>query len=523
MDALHLIRQGLQLLADKKPEQAEGISRTLLAQLPDLPPVSYFACEVALYQGRFTEALQYIGRAIELDGGAPALHLKKAQVELMLRQGIAAQESAKAAAALKPEDAGIQFQAAQIFSQADNPAGAEDYFAKAKSLGADNPHFLFELAKNCYYCGDMESAEDAVSRFLTQVPDHGEALMLRAKLKKQTPEANHTIMLQAVLGQKLGWKDEVGAAYALAKEQEDIGNYDAAFAALKRGADIQRGHLRYDISAEVQNMTDVANAFTKEAFDKIPAGTSEDAPIFVVGMPRTGTTLVERILGNHRDVTPGGELNDFSMAMRAVINAHITQHPDRNLNPLSAALEADYSRMGELYLQNVHGMIGGAKRFTDKLPFNFLYCGLIKKALPNARIIHLVRDPLDTCFAVYKTLFNQAYFFSYDMSDLAEYYVAYHQLMAHWRTVMPDDILDVSYEALVAAPKTEGKRIAKHCGLSWSDELTTVEKSTSASSTASAAQIREPIYTSSVHNWRNFEKHLSVLQEKLTAAGLING
>eukprot|EP00657_Telonema_sp_P-1_P012783 TRINITY_DN9579_c0_g1_i1.p2 TRINITY_DN9579_c0_g1~~TRINITY_DN9579_c0_g1_i1.p2 ORF type:complete len:211 (-),score=82.15 TRINITY_DN9579_c0_g1_i1:111-743(-) len=163
---------------------------------------------------------------------------------------------------------------------------------------------------------------------------------------KRQPEANHTIMLQAVLGQKLGWKDEVGAAYALAKEQEDIGNYDAAFAALKRGADIQRGHLRYDISAEVQNMTDVANAFTKEAFDKIPAGTSEDAPIFVVGMPRTGTTLVERILGNHRDVTPGGELNDFSMAMRAVINAHITQHPDRNLNPLSAALEADYSRMG---------------------------------------------------------------------------------------------------------------------------------------------------------------------------------
>ncbi|WP_262693019.1 tetratricopeptide repeat-containing sulfotransferase family protein [Kordiimonas aestuarii] len=521
MDALQLIRQGLQLLADKQPEKAEGISKALLAQFPDLPPVCYFACEVALYRGSFTEALKYISRAIELDSGAPALHLKKAQVELMLRQGMQAQESAKAAAALKPEDAGVQFQAGQIFMRADNPTGAEGYLTKAKSMGLDSPHFLFELAKNRYYCGDMTGAEDAVSRFLAKAPGHGEALMLRAKLKKQTPADNHTTVLQAVLGQKTVWKDEVGASYALAKEQEDLGNYEEAFAALKRGADVQRAHLRYDVGSEVQNMTDITTTFTKQAYDSMAAGATVDAPIFIVGMPRTGTTLVERILGNHADVTSGGELNDFSLAMRAVINTHIVQNPDKGLNPLSAALEADYTRMGELYLQNVHGMIGKAGRFTDKLPFNFLYCGLIKKALPNAKIIHLVRNPMDTCFAVYKTLFNQAYFFSYDMSELAEYYIAYHKLMTHWSALLPDDILDVSYEKLVTSPKSEGKRIAEHCGFAWSNDLAAVEKSATASSTASAAQIREPIYTSSVENWRNYENHLGPLHDKLEAAGLI--
>ncbi|WP_417450471.1 tetratricopeptide repeat-containing sulfotransferase family protein [Kordiimonas sp.] len=522
MDALQLIRQGLQLLADQKPEKAEEISAALLTQQSHLPPVNYFACEVALYQGRFTEAHRHIGRAIELDGAAPALHLKKAQVELMLRQGVLAQESAKIAAALKPEDAGIQFQAAQIFSQADNPQGAESYFSKAKSLGAESPKFLFELAKNRYYCGDMDEAEEAISRFLAHTPTHGEALMLRAKLKKQTPEANHTTALQAVLDQKLVWKDEVGAAYALAKEQEDMGEYNAAFAALKRGADMQRAHLRYDVRTEVQNMEDITKTFTRAVFDKIPDGSSTDGPVFIVGMPRTGTTLVERILGNHADITAGGELNDFSMAMRAVINAHIAQNPDKNLNPLSAALEANYTRMGEIYLQNVRGMIGDIGRFTDKLPFNFLYCGLIKKALPNAKIIHLVRNPMDTCFAVYKTLFNQAYFFSYNLSDLAEYYTAYHKLMAHWSALMPGEILDVSYEKMVTSPEVEGKRVAEFCGLDWVEDMAAVEKSSAASSTASAAQIREPIYTSSVENWRNYEKHLSPLHDKLMAAGLID-
>lgn len=523
MNALQLIRHGQQLLAERKLDKAEEVSRALMAERPDLPPIRYFACEVAMARGAFPTAMEHINEAIAKDTEAPALYLMKAQVALALRRGIEAQQCATKAAELKPEDPALLFQAAMIFVRADNPKGAEPHFLKARDLGAENPHFLFELAKNRFYCGAMDEASEALERFLKIVPTHGEALMLRAKLKTQSEANNNIVSLKSVLAQNLNWQDEVGAAYALAKENEDIGRYDDAFAAIKRGAETQRAHLQYRVEDETRNMLDIAKTFTKEAYNQIPEGHSPAMPIFVVGMPRTGTTLAERILARHKDVTAGGEFNDFSNAMRSVINAHIAAHPDRKLSPLTAALEANYDRMGEIYSASIQGMIGTPARFTDKLPFNFLYCGLIGKALPNARIVHLLRDPMDTCFAVYKTLFNQAYFFSYTLEEIADYYIAYRALMAHWHKVMPGQILDVSYEALVADPVAEGKRMAEHCGLDWSDDMASVEKSESASTTASAAQIRERIYTSSVGNWRNFEKHLTPLRDKLAAAGLIDG
>jgi tetratricopeptide (TPR) repeat protein len=523
MNALQLIRHGQQFLAERKLDKAEEVSRALMAERPDLPPIRYFASEVALARGAFSTALEHINEAVAQDSTAPALHLMKAQILLALRQGLEAQQCAARAAGLKASDPGLQFQVAMIYMHADNPKGAEPYFLRAKELGAQNPHFLFELAKNRYYCGDTDAASDALDRFLKLAPTHGEGLMLRAKLKTQTEANNNIVSLESVLAQNIVWQDEVGAAYALAKENEDIGRHDDAFAAMKRGADTQRAHLQYNIADETRNMADVVKTFTHEAYSQIPQGSVDAAPIFVVGMPRTGTTLAERILALNEDVTAGGEFNDFSNAMRSVINAHIVAHPDKGLSPLTAALEADYGRMGEIYIERIQGMIGKPKRFTDKLPFNFLYCGLIGKALPNARIVHLVRDPMDTCFAVYKTLFNHAYFFSYKLEEIADYYIAYRALMAHWHTIMPDQILDVSYEALVSDPVTEGKRMADHCGLQWSDDMAAVEKSDSASTTASAAQVRERIYTSSVGNWRNFERHLAPLRDKLVAAGLIDG
>ncbi|WP_020400569.1 tetratricopeptide repeat-containing sulfotransferase family protein [Kordiimonas gwangyangensis] len=520
MNALQLIRHGQQFLAERKLNKAEEVCQALMAQQPDLPPVRYFACEVATAKGDFPAALAHVEKALEKDGNAAALHLMKANVLLLLRRGIEAQQSAQRAATLKNDDAAIHFQAAQVFMRADNPKGAEPFFLKAQSIGAASPQFLFELAKNRYYCGDTNGAADTLEQFLKLVPNHGEALLLRSKLATQTEASNHIAALEQVLTQDLVWKDEVSTAYALAKECEDVGRYDDAFAAISRGASVQRSHLRYQVADETANMADIASAFTKEAFDAITAGSNDAAPIFIVGMPRTGTTLAERMLSRADNVYAAGELNDFSDAMRTVINRHIAENSGKGLSPLTAALEADYSRMGDIYVERVRSMKGAEGRFIDKLPFNFLYCGLIKKALPNAKIIHLVRDPMDTCFAVYKTLFNMAYFFSYDLNDIAEYYSAYTKLMAHWHAIMPGDILDVSYEALVKSPTEEGKRMAEHCGLKWSDDMAAVEKSEAASTTASAAQVRERIYTSSIGNWRNFETHLKPLQAKL---GLLDG
>ena len=170
----------------------------------------------------------------------------------------------------------------------------------------------------------------------------------------------------------------------------------------------------------------------------------------------------------------------------------------------------------------MQGMFGKAVRYLDKTPFNFLYCGLIRKAFPQARIVHLVRDPMDTCYAVFKTLFSQACFFSYDLDELADYYIVYRQLMDHWHQLMPGFILNVRYEELVSNPLDVSRQIADYVGLSWSSELIEVQNVTGQSSTASAAQVREPIYTTSVSRWRHFEAELEPVRRKLAAANIVD-
>jgi hypothetical protein len=189
---------------------------------------------------------------------------------------------------------------------------------------------------------------------------------------------------------------------------------------------------------------------------------------------------------------------------------------------VAAALQMDYAELGQRYLRQAADMAQGKPIFIDKLPFNFIYAGLIKKALPQARIIHLVRDPLDTCFAVYKTLFNQVYSFSYQLDELADYFIEYKKLMAHWHQVLPGQILDVHYEQMVAEPEAQAKRILQWCDLPWQDDLLQFHQAKSASTTASAAQVRQPIHKKSVQKWRAFADELAPVRQRLFAAGLID-
>jgi hypothetical protein len=170
----------------------------------------------------------------------------------------------------------------------------------------------------------------------------------------------------------------------------------------------------------------------------------------------------------------------------------------------------------------VRPLAGDKKFFVDKLPFNFRYCGLIHQALPNAKIVHLTRDPLDTCYAIFKTLFINAYHYSYQLDEIAQFYIEYRRTMDHWHAVMPGVICDVSYEELVADPPAQCRRLLEYCGLPWQDEVLEFHQSRAASTTASAAQVRKPIYRSSVKKWRNFESQLQPVVRRLAEAGLVD-
>jgi hypothetical protein len=228
--------------------------------------------------------------------------------------------------------------------------------------------------------------------------------------------------------------------------------------------------------------------------------------IFIVGLPRSGTTLVERILTGLAGVRSNGETENFSHALLAAA------HGDGDVFQRAAA--ADPGAVGARYARLAEPGIG-AERIIEKLPGNYLYVGAIRRALPQAKVLLLRRSPLDSCFAMYRTLFAAGYPFSYDLEELGRYYAAYEQLMQHWRSTIGSRLYEISYEELVSEPQRSGASIAAYCGLAWSDAAIDIQKNQSVSLTASAAQVRRPIYGSSSGRWRYYRRHLQVLIDTL--------
>ncbi|MBT8047098.1 MAG: hypothetical protein HKN57_14885 [Xanthomonadales bacterium] len=522
MNQLENVNVGMKHLFEGRVQEAARISSQLLTEAPDEALVHFLACEVAIAQNLAGQALDHINRAVDLDPQEPELRLKQADVELIHRQGLRAQAIASEVAARLPDNVQVQLAAARIFTRCGNHAGAEAYLLNAGAKDRKNPRFLFDYSTNQFFLGKTAEAEKAIADFLDLgLPSSGRKLLLRSQLKKQTPTDNHVAGLKNYLAQPLPKREAVNCYYALAKELEDLGEFSQSFEALRSGASTQRQLVNFNLAGELKNIEDIIETFQSANFASIPDSNVQDAPVFIVGMPRTGTTLVARIVSRHGGVKSAEESNDFTFAFSSVINNYISANPGKNLTPLSAALEVDYGEIAAGYLGHMRGMLGEAKCYMDKTPFNFLYCGLIRKAFPKARILHLVRNPMDTCYAVFKTLFNQAYYYSYNLEELAGYYIGYRKLMDHWHNLMPGAILDVSYEELVSNPEDVSKQIAAYIGFDWSEDLHEIEDSAEPCSTASAAQVRAPIHTSSVGLWRRFEAELAPVSQKLSAANLL--
>jgi hypothetical protein len=243
---------------------------------------------------------------------------------------------------------------------------------------------------------------------------------------------------------------------------------------------------------------------------KAGGGDLSSMPIFVIGMPRSGTTLVEQIIASHPAIHGAGELpslNDVVMTVRAP-NGNLIPYPD-----FVRAIDANaLKRIGADYVAAVRKLAPSGQRVTDKMPANYYFAGLIRLALPNARIIHTVRDPVDTCVSCFSKLFSADQNHTYDLGELGRYYERYQRLMAHWQRVLPiGSILDVRYEDVVADLQTQARRIISYCGLPWDDKCLLFHESARPVRTASATQVRQPIYNSAVGRWRVYEQHLGPL------------
>ena len=302
--------------------------------------------------------------------------------------------------------------------------------------------------------------------------------------------------------------------YALGKEHEDLGQYDAAFEAYDAGARLRRQHMQYRVETDIQRIERIGATFTKEWIIDRRAGCQSPGPIFLFGLPRAGSTLLERMLGAHSAITAAGELQDFGIAVMAQASAAGAAGEDL----IQRSADLDPRRLGEAYIASTSARARKSGLFVDKLPGNFLYAGLIAAALPDAPMIHIHREPRDAGFAMYKALFKQAYPFSYDLAEIGRFMLAYQALMSHWRAVLPGRICDVSYERLVEDPEGVLREVLDHCGLDFEPDCLSFHRSSQASSTASSVQVRRPIYQSSIGAWRRYERHLGPLVDELGAA-----
>lgn len=315
--------------------------------------------------------------------------------------------------------------------------------------------------------------------------------------------------------------DQVHLNFALAKAYENIAQPEQAFRYLRRANALKRQHIAYD-EAETLGQMDRQRELISRDFIETRHGHGEPSavPIFIVGMMRSGTTLIEQILASHPQVFGAGELPMLDEAAGSIRNALPGRPP---FPDMMQAMSAEHIHaLGGLYLDKITRQAPQALRITDKMTVNFLFVGLIHLVLPNATIIHAVRDPADTCVSCFATHFTTGHAQTYDLGELGRYYRHYQTLMKHWRNVLPKGrIMDVQYEELVADPEGVARRIVSHCGLSWDSRCLDFHRTDRAVRTASAAQVRKAIYKDSVGRWRKFEPFLEPLFAELEPFPLI--
>jgi tetratricopeptide (TPR) repeat protein len=394
------------------------------------------------------------------------------------------------------------------------------HYRRAILLKPDDAQHYYNIACLQRSLGQVDESEKNFDKDIALAPMDYEAYKIRSELRTQTKTNNHIDSLEALLSKGISDKrGKVNICFALAKEMEDVGDSAHSFVYLKQGADTRRSYMKYDVDSDLGTMAAIQQAYPGAMFESSDGfGSSE--PIFIIGMPRTGTTLVERILASHTDVFAAGELTNFAVEMMGLAKNLVDGRKVSRNELVAETTRLDFRKLGESYIDSTRPFTGQTIRFIDKMPLNFLYTGLIHRALPNAKIICLTRDPLDTCYSIYKQLFIDAYPFSYDLTELGQYFVAYHRLMQHWYDVLPGVIHQVNYEDLVADIEPESHRLLAYCDLDWQPQCLKFYENKAVSTTASAVQIRQPVYRSSIQKWRQYQDELAPLISVLEKAGI---
>lgn len=507
------LQQGLNFLNAGKYEQATECASRVLGAKPDLTDAHFLIGLISLQSNQQWPALQAFSKVVQLDPLSSDAWSQMANIYMAIDQPVNAGKALEKAIEHNNDSANVQHLIAQALASLGEYQKALPWFEKASKQLPGDINFRTNHANCQIYLGNVDEAQMLLNAVLRLQPAYPNAHWLLSGLSKSTDREHVDTMEKLISLGRYAPHDLAFMHYACGKELEDLEAWDDAIEAFSAGARSQRKTIDYDEAAEIEMYEVLERTFTPEWLASGPGGHEDASPIFVVGQPRTGTTLVERILSAHSQVQSAGELRHFATSVRR-LTGH--QGPNRFSAELVArAASIDPEALGKAYIKAVGHL--ETPHFVDKLPSNFLLMPLILKALPNAKIVHLRRNPMDACFSSFKQLFADAYPHSYDQEEMARHHARYYRLMSVWRKRFGKQYHELEYEEVASRLELNARALIEYLALPWEDACLNFQQQKSAVATASAVQVRQPVHTRSIGRWRKYDRHLQPMLDTLTA------
>jgi len=510
------LRKGL---AGLTARQYESVHRDAIERIhTDVnDPIPYYLLgRIALEHQNFAKSGELFEKARSLAPGNPLYVAGHAEYLVTIGRQPQALRLADEAAGLDINDAFTADTIGVIYSRTGFHEKAVPLFERAVELDPAPANFHYNLGVSLQFSGQFERAESAYKASIERQPDSYRAYSALVSLSRQTPDKNYLDKLEVLFEEHGENPDKaLHIGHAIAKTCEDLGQYEESFDWLQRAKRGKRAEVSYQPENDLELFR--AAAETVSACPVAGNACSDASPIFIVGLPRTGTTLVDRILSSHPDVVSAGELNTYAGLVKA--RAGSSSNLVLDAETLRNAVDADLAGIGHAYIEETGRLARGARRFTDKMPLNFFYVWLIHRALPNARVVALRRDPMDSCLSNFRQLFATGfsyYNYSLDIDDTAAYYLGFDKLLAAWRRHMPPTrYMEIHYEDIVNDQQDSTRSLLDFCGLSWNEACLRFHENAAPVATASSVQVRQPLYSGSIGRWKKYGDRLNGLRNTL--------
>jgi tetratricopeptide (TPR) repeat protein len=470
---------------------------------------------------RYDEALEAFGRALTIQPDLAEAWLGRGSSYLNLDRHQEARTAFERLLTIKPDDADAWHGYGDALLELRKLDETKAAYQKALGIKPDHVHAHGSMARLLMELGRIDEANQLFRKAIALKPQIGAFYAGLVATKKFT--ADDLAAMEALAADKSvkhSARERTVLNFALGGAYADSGNHRRAFEHFLLANAGERARIDYDETKALAHFDHIAEVFTPELIaSKSGGGVSTSRPIFIIGMPRSGSTLIEQILASHPAIEGAGEVQALTQALTEARNE--MPDPQENQKPYPDFIPFIQQRTIKSFAEKYLALLAelapqGRERITDKMLGNFLFAGLIHLAFPNAAILHTVRNPVDTCVSIFSLRFKAVIAYAYDLAELGRYYMGYQRLMTHWHNVLPAGrILDVRYEDTVADLEGQARRILSYCGLPWDDRCLSFHKTERPVRTASIAQVRQPIYKSSVERWRVYEEFLGPLLKEL--------